>query len=115
MVMTNDARIKCFGSYVPVRNTEIVDAKQKIWKGERIIEPGTPQDAAKTVYFSRTFDKDSDLDKLFKEFHFTDNTILGCEFWLIPKEKLLFGYDEAPGEGIALPPIKLTKPRIFPG
>lgn len=98
-----DARMRCFGSYVPVKNIVIVDTKQKIWRGDRIVEPGTPEDAMMIVYFNRTFDKDSDLDKLFHEYVFTDNTILGFEFWLIPKEKLLFGYD---------PPSSIIKPAL---
>jgi hypothetical protein len=106
-----EARIKCFGNHVPVENIEVVDIKQMIWKGERIIEPGTPQDTMKIVYFSRRYE-DNDIDKLFREYTLTNETIMGRKFSLIPKEKLLFGYDP-PSDTIIKPPIKLTKPRIF--
>ena len=106
----NNARIQCFGGYIPIRDIEVIDSKQQIWKGTRIVEPNTLQDVYKTVFFSRLYQPDTcEFDKLYTEKHFTSNDILDCEFWLIPKEKLLFGYDP-PTAGILKPPLKLRKP-----
>jgi len=101
----NNARIKCFGGYIPIRDIEAIDTKQKIWKGKRIVEIGTPTDVLEELFFSRDYSSDSEIDKLLCEKHIKDNSILGCEFWLIPKEKLLFGYD---------PPSTILKPDIRP-
>jgi len=109
----NNARIKCFGSGVPVYNWTCVDNDRSIWKGTRIIEPGTPSDAFETVYFSRLYDLDnSDLDRMIHEYEFIDTDILGVPFLVVPKEKLIFGYD-APSSLIAKPPVKTAAPSPF--
>jgi len=107
----HNARIKTFGSYVPVKDVEPVDCKEGVWKGNRIVEPGTPEDVMLVVYFSRAYSRDNEIDKMVQEYHITDESIMGYEFWLIPKEKLLFGYDP-PSPIIEKPPIRLTKPRL---
>lgn len=104
----NNARLRCFGNYMPVRDIEIVDAKQKIWKGIRVIEVGTPEGVMEWVFFSRNYRPDvNDYDNIAPELHITDNDIMGFEFWLVQKEKILFGYD--PHSPIAKPSIKLVK------
>jgi hypothetical protein len=109
----NDARIKCFGSGVPVFDVECVDAVQSIWRGTRILEPGTPQDAYLTVYFSRAYNYDkSDLDRMLYEYHFDDPSLLGVPFLVVPKEKVIFGFDP-PSETILKPPVKLQAPGPF--
>jgi hypothetical protein len=58
-----------------------------------------------TIYFYRV-GKDDDLgelDRLYPEFHFKSSKILGYEFWLVPKQRMLFLYD---------PPAKIIKAPI---
>jgi len=109
----NNARIKCTNLYFAVTNLECIDEKSSIWKGERIIEPGTPSDVLLDVFFSRTYDKDNAVDLMLHEHEITDTSIIGFKFWLIPKEKLLFGYDGP--STIIKAPIKLSKPSMFGG
>jgi len=107
----NQARIRTFGGFIPVYQISIVDEEQKIWKGKPIVDvEARSQIKNREVFFSREYLPDTnELDKVYHEVHFEDEEILGVEFWLIPKEKLLFGYDEAPKEGIILP-----KPNTIP-
>ena len=103
----NNARIHTVTTYFPVADIFCVDKKQKVWKGERVIEPGTPEDVYTVIYFSRKYDPDvNDWDKMNPEYHITEKDIIGFEFWLIPKEKMLFGYD---------PPGRIIKPIITQG
>ncbi len=109
----NNARIKCTNLYFAVTNLECVDEKNDTWKGERVIEPGTPSDILLDVFFYRTYDKDNAVDMMLHEHEITDTSIIGFKFWLIPKEKMLFGYDRP--TSIIKPNIKLTKPSPFRG
>lgn len=109
----NNARLKCFGSGVPVYNWTVVDTERGIWKGTRIIEPGTPADTFETVYFSRSYDtENNDLDRMIHEYEFLDPAIVGVPFLVVPKEKVIFGYD-SPSTVIAKPPVKLAAPSPF--
>ena len=104
MQPSNNARIQSATTYLPVTNIVCVDEDQQIWKGDRVIEPGTPSDQYTIIYFSRKYDpENNDWDKINPEYEFTDEDIIGFKFLLIPKEKMLFGYD---------PPGTIIKPII---
>ena len=98
----SDARMKCFSDYTPVRDIEIVNTKHQVWKGNRVIEEGTPEGVMTVLYFRRTkkgdyrrdnVPKPTELEALWPEIHIHDATIMGYDFWLIPKIKMLFVYD----------------------
>lgn len=99
MEANNNSRIKCFGSYVPVTNITCIDEKQNIWKGDRVIEVATSPEAMLVIFFTR---EPSEIDNLIKEKTIYDDSVLGFPFTLIPKEKILFGYD---------PPSMIIKPK----
>lgn len=102
----NNARIKTLGAYWPVKDIEPVDKEQKVWKGKRINEIGLPEGVLDWVFFSRDYKPEvNEYDQIIREIEFTDESILGYPFWLIPKEKLFFGYD---------PPSILAKPDLRP-
>jgi len=108
--MINDNnRIHCFGRYVPLYDVECVDEKQQIWRGKRIVEINTPENAMLTIYFSRFYDrKNNDMDRVCQEYEIHDDKLMGEKFVLVPKEKILFGIDEGSAI-IKRPPIKLKK------
>jgi len=114
----NQARMQSFGAYRAFYDIQPVDEEKKIWRGRPIIEAsvqqkfgGTPE-ALQTgwVFFTREYDDRNDWDRLYHEFWFEDARILGQPFLLVPKEKLLFGYNPPPKGGIVLP-----GPGIFRG
>lgn len=115
----SDARMKCFSDYTPVRDIEIVNTKHQVWKGNRVIEEGTPEGVMTILYFRRR-DKRTDapklteLETLWPEIHIHDATIIGYEFWLIPKIKMLFGYDP-PSSTIIKAPMQRKKAGPFGG
>ncbi len=94
----NNAVIAPFGAYLPVYNIEAVDAKKGIWKG--LIVPHAARgmaakDEDKIVFFTRNYLPEvNDMDLVYPEIEFKSKDIMGVKFWLIPKEKLLFGYEE---------------------
>lgn len=110
----NNARMATFGSYRAVFDVQCVDDGQKIWKGRPVIEERMkkigipiPEDPG-WIFFSREYDtreNKNDWDLLYHEFIFPDEKILGVPFMLVPKEKLLFGYNE-PTKSILLPQIR---------
>jgi len=110
----SDARLKCFSDYTPVRDVEVVDTEQKIFKGNRVIEPGTASNVMTVIYFRRVGKKDdrTEIEQMWPEIHIHDCTIMGYEFYLIPKVKMLFGYDP-PSKVILKPPIRAAKPGPF--
>lgn len=116
----SDARLKCFSDYTPVKDVEVVDAKQRVFKGERVIETGTPEGVMTIIYFRRSDKKDkrredsalSEIDVMWPEIHIHDTNILGFEFYLIPKVKMLFGYDPA-SSTILKAPVARTQPGPF--
>jgi hypothetical protein len=114
----NNARLKC-SAHVPLKNIKIVDTKQGIWRGERIIEPGSRTDEMLHQFFWRlkkgTKPEDlGEIDRMYPEFHVHDAGVLGEEFWLIPKQRILFGYDP-PSSSIFKAPIPLSKGGPFRG
>lgn len=105
----NNARIKCFGGYVPVHDIECVDVKQGIYKAKQIVEPEQRQELMPCIVFHRNYQPEiNDLDIIFVEITL-DDTWLGVPITLIPKEKLLFGYLPSPKHGIMLPGPKTVK------
>lgn len=106
--MENNARIKCT-AWVPVKNVEVVDVKQRIFVGERVIELATMPNDLTTIYFYRVGNDDElgELDRLYPEFHFKSSKILGFEFWLVPKQRMLFLYDP-PTSNIIKAPISMA-------
>ncbi len=114
----DDARLKCFGDYTPLKDIEVVDTKQGIWKGTRIVEPGTSPDVMLIIYFRRRRKaqgpvvEPSDIETMWPELHIKDASIMGYEFWLIPKVKMLFGYDPA-SSIIVKAPMQAGKPGPF--
>jgi hypothetical protein len=105
----NNARMYTTGSYRGVYDVKCVDEERKIWKGRPIVDARIaemPQMKGQVdtgwVFFSREYDDRNDWDRLYHEIEFEDESILGQKFLLIPKEKMLFGYDP-PTEGIILP------------
>ena len=114
----SDARMKCFSDYTPVKDIEIVNTKHQVWKGNRVIEEGTPEGVMTVLYFRRRDKKSTheptELETLWPEIHIHDATIMGYEFWLIPKIKMLFGYDP-PSSTIIKAPMSRKKPGPFGG
>lgn len=104
----DNAVLKCLSQYVPVVEPELVDAKQKIWKATRVLEPGTPDNAADTVYFTRRTVPQSDFDMMWPEVEIKDDRIIGVKFLLVPKDKMLFTYDP-PSRIIKRAPIMRSK------
>lgn len=105
----NNAVLQTFATYRAVYDVSCVDEKQKIWKGRPVVGasmsvmPGGG-DAVEHgwIYFSRIYSDTNDWDKVYPEFEFNGD-LIGSPFLLIPKEKILFGYNP-PTEGILLPP-----------
>jgi hypothetical protein len=114
----NNARILCGRDNFAVTDLERVGgtiqppfedgpAVKEIWKGKRIFEPDTPQNEVETVYFSRCYSRDNEVDKMLHgEVHITDKDVIGYEFWLMPKEKILFGYDPPSSIIQKAPPVR---------
>ena len=101
----NQAQIVPMGSNVPIIEYELYNKELQIWKGKLAIPPGSG--APDIIYFSRKYQPDiNELDQIFVEIEIEDTELLGVPFILVPKEKFLFGYFNAPGEGIIIP----TKP-----
>ena len=116
MEPSNDARLRASSLYAPICNYTKVktkDKKRNIWKGCRVIEPGSPKDQVLIIYFSREYHPNDYLnDKILTEIEFNGEEIIGFPFMLIPKEKILFSYDP-PSALIVKPAIRLTEPRKF--
>lgn len=105
----NNARIRCMSLYAPIYDYFVHNKEQNIWRGKRVVEPGTPTDAFTEIYFVRSNDPLEPNEMA--EYEFKDNSLLGFPFLLIPKGNMLFGYD-APGT-IIKPAIRLSKPSPF--
>ncbi len=103
----NAGRVIMLGHYKAVYDIECVDKEQEIWRGQPIpdLRDRKPQDAF--LYFSRKYDTvNNDMDKILPELSFLGaktRSILGVDFWLIPNDKILFGYEPPPKDGIILP------------
>ena len=108
----DQARLKCYSEYTPIKDVEVVDAKQKIFKGKRIVEPRTNPDEMLIIYFRRPDTKDpaklTEIERMWPEVHIHDCSIMGFEFDLIPKVRLLFGYDP-PSSSIIKAPMRMKE------
>ncbi len=92
--------------WVPVRDLEVVDEEQLIWRGTIVDHPHQEMDG-RLVYFSREYLPEvNELDQIYKEKFFSDESIRGFPFWMIPKEKLFF--TQMPASSIVRP-----DPRTF--
>ena len=107
MQPTNNARIKCISVYFAVHDYALIDKGQGIWRGNRVIEVGTPADAFTSIYFTR----ESRPDDVLQEYEFESTKLIGFPFLLVPKDRMLFGYDEP--SNILKPDINLSKPNLF--
>ena len=106
MTTLNNAQIQCLNG-TAVYDYELVDAEQKIWKG-KVICGGRGVEQGSTIYFSRHYDrKNSDLDKMIYEYEIENESLIGADFLIIPREKLMFLY--TPPSTIVIPNVKLTK------
>ena len=114
MTEPNESRLTTFGSYKAFYDIECVDEKQKLWRGKPFIEdglkrPGMPAaPIAVWIYFSRDYDtreNKNDWDLLYHEYRVDDIELFGVALLIVPKEKLLFGY-EPESKIIARPRIK---------
>ncbi len=109
MEPTNNARIKCMNLYAPIYAYFVHNKEQGIWRGRRVVEPGTPTDSFTEIYFVRANDPLEPNEM--PEYEFEKGDLIGFPFLLIPKGNMLFGYD-APGT-IIKPNILLQKPSPF--
>lgn len=102
----NNARLKTFGGYVPVYSIKCVDAKQQIYRGTQLVEPERREEVMPSIVFHRNYYPElNDFDKIYKEIEL-DESWIGVKLFLVPKEKLLFGYMDSPKFGIMLPKPK---------
>lgn len=100
------------GTYMPVKNIELYDEDQQIWKGE-VCQAAMQKMPYKIVFFSRQYLPEvNELDQIYKEIHFKPG-VLSFEFLLVPKEKILFGYHE-PGTILLPSPDRLGPRRRTP-
>lgn len=114
-----DIRIKCKG-YTPIRDVERVlgvdaytygkSACPDVFRGTRIIEVGTSDNAMLTIYFTTSHDQqNNDLDRMNLPVLQFDAQLLGYPFWLVPDSKILFGIDDASASQILRPPLRLRQ------
>ena len=101
----NNARMNTLGGYKALYDIEVVDEKQKLWRGtpmpeEHMKRPGMPKPPeAVFIFFSRDYEiqtgdqKINDWDLLYHEYEITDESLFGVKILLVPKEKLLFGFE----------------------
>ena len=116
-----DTFISTMGSYIPLYDIQEMDGlggiegkKIPIAKG-RPIPPsalGPKQEIPMTdrdkmtvdwIVFRRDYDVRSDWDLLYSEVWIYDTGIIGHKILLVPKEKLLFKYNEPPTGSILVP------------
>ena len=108
-----NARVKTLNGLVPLMDIEPTAVKD-IWRGKPVTFTTQEEEyASDWVYFSRKYNRETnEIDKMVQEFHIDDSNILGIIFWLIPKEKLLFLYDEH--TAIIRPHLAQPKRRLIP-
>lgn len=87
------ARIGPMNGLLPIRDIKQFDGN--IWQGKVIDNTLKSVSDLNDIFFSRHYSKDNPVDAYLSEHHITNTTLLGFEFWLIPKEKCLFVYDPA--------------------
>ncbi len=99
----NNADVR-FINHFAFYDIKVVDEEEGIWKGIPIL-PVAKDDEHGLGFFSRRYNReDSDIDRMIEEYYIRDKSILGVEFLLVPREKLLFAYN---------PPSFIMKPRRF--
>ncbi len=104
----NGAALIGVGNFRPLYAIEPVDEEKKIWRGKPIPTANEKKHPVLSgdstdhhwIYFHRTYDDRNDWDRLYFEHEFVGLEAFGVPFILIPKEKILFAYDEAPKDGI---------------
>jgi hypothetical protein len=111
MSKPNNACVFVTNKYRALYDIEVVDEERKIWKGKPLplpikqkTGPAVMQTAPANswTFFSRMYHETNDWDQYYVEFEIVDASIAGVKFFLIPIEKILFGY-EPPTDGIVLP------------
>ena len=100
----NNAEIACFGK-VAIYDYEVHDEEKDIWNGKVLPDRHSTIPPSTIVYFSRKYDKESDIDRMLHEQEILDDKIIGVPFLLVPKEKVLFIHQ--PHSAIARPPMKI--------
>lgn len=105
----NGASLIGLGNYRLLYEIEAVDVEHKLWRG-RPIPTGNEKkhssilndgDEHHWIYFHRNYDFErNDWDRLYREHDFLGLETFGVLFLAVPKEKILFAYDEAAKEGI---------------
>jgi len=110
----NNARIQMLGGYTAVYDIEQVTGCEDLFRA-RPLNPKNmlapkgmnmtgEEDFNLEIFFTRSSNPDKvDLDYVYREVHVVDTTILGRDFWLIPKHKCVFCYEEKTGFGIIKP------------
>ena len=94
----NNARIVCSEDYIAVYGIECVDEKQSLWRGDIIPNMrASKQMKDSEAYFLRNRETN------YPEAHIKDESVVGAEFWLVPFENVLFGYES---------PSTILKPKI---
>ncbi len=103
----NAGQVIMLGHYKAIYDIECVDKEQGIWKGIPVSDIRDMKARESYVFFSRKYDTvNNDMDKILPELTFVGaktKDILGIDFWLIPNDKILFGYEPPPKDGIILP------------
>lgn len=102
----NNARISGTGIYLPICKVEQVIAQPiALWRGFLVTEDSTSESERGFIYFTRTYHPDTnEYDKIYPEIPVKDKDIIGLEFLLVPKEKVVFRYQPPTEGGIMLPP-----------
>ena len=95
----NNARIVCSENYCAVYDIKCIDKEQHLWRGT--ILPNMK--ASKKLEDNEAYFLRREGDSDFPEIHITDESVVGVEFWLIPMDDVLFGYE---------PPSTILKPQI---
>jgi hypothetical protein len=106
VLVRNNATIIPMGGSLPIMDYTLYNEEHKIWRGTLVV----PQkNAAPIIYFSRKYQPEvNELDQIFVEIEITDPELLGVPFILVPKEKLMFGYDK----GSSILTLNPNGPRI---
>lgn len=104
----NNATIIPMGGTLPICDYTCFNKEHNIWRGTLVV----PQkNANPNVFFSRKYQPEiNDLDKIFVEIEITELEILGVPFLLVPKEKLMFGYEKG-SDILAIPRNLNLSPR----
>lgn len=94
MLATNNASILPMNGYMAVGNVEMTDTKNNVFRGEIVRNRDQNEIKAKWVYFRRDSGVDVEFDQMWPYMDFESEDLLGFPFLLVPKEKILFFYNE---------------------